>query len=147
MKYIFILAGLWLASHQVMGQTASPTPIGFTYKIDSGMPGRQIYGSTQRPYAGNGDLTGRGDLSAQTQQVFENLNSALSSLGMDFSHIKQVSYHLKGETGQLDATAVSKINAVAGKYLSVGSQITEFKQLPKIAQDEVLIEIEVIAIR
>ena len=111
------------------------------------MPGRQIYGSTQRPYSSNGELTGRGDLAAQTRQVFENLNTALSSLGMDFSHIKQICYHLKGETGQLDGTAVAKIKAIAERYFSVGTQITEYKQLPKIAQDEVLIEIEVIAIR
>ena len=66
---------------------------------------------------------------------------------MDFSHIKQVCYYMKGETGQLDQTAISRINAIAEKYFSAGSQIMEFKQLPKIAQDEVLIEIEVIAIR
>lgn len=147
MKYILILAGLWLAGHQVMGQTTAPAPVGFTYKIDSGMPGRQIYGSTQRPYSSTGELIGRGDLSAQAQQVFENLNTALSSLGMDFSHIKQVSYHLKGATGQLDQTTIAKITAIAERYFSAGSQITEYKQLPKIAQDEVLIEIEVIAIR
>jgi enamine deaminase RidA (YjgF/YER057c/UK114 family) len=147
MKYFLVLAGLWLASQQVLGQTTSPTPIGFTYKIDSGMPGQQIYGSTQRPFASNGELVGRGDLAAQALQVFKNLETALNSIGMNFSNIKQVTYHLKGEMNQLDGRIVSQVVAIAGKYLPSGSQITDYKQVPKIAQDEVLIEVEVIAIR
>ena len=147
MKYVLFLAGLWLASHQVSGQTTSSAPIGFTYKIDSGMPGQQIYGSTQRPFSGNGELRGKGDLTVQTQQVFENLETALNSINMQFSNIKQVTYHLKGAIGQLDGNAISKVNAIAEKYFLSGSRITEFKQLPKISEDDVLIEIEVVAIR
>ncbi|MDB5242450.1 MAG: hypothetical protein JWP57_3075 [Spirosoma sp.] len=147
MKYILILVSLWLASHQVLGQVTPPAPVGFTYKIDSGMPGQQIYGSTQRPYASNGELTGKGNLAAQALQVFKNLETALNSIGMNFSNIKQVTYHLKGEMDQLDGSIVAQVNAIAGKYLPLGSQITDYKQVPKIAQDEVLIEIEVIAIR
>lgn len=147
MKHVLILAFLWLTGHHVLAQTSAETPVGFTYTIDSGMQGRQVYGSTQQPFSASGELVGGNDLSAQTKQVFENLKTALGTLGMDFSYVHQVTYHLKGSFGQPSEDVVAKVNAIAGAYFSGGSRITDFKQLPKIARDEVLIEIEVIAIR
>ncbi len=148
MKYGFILLMSFLLTSYAQAQTAPKPQPGYTYKVDVGVAGKQVYISGQRPFNANGDLVGAGDLSAQTKQVFENLKTALGTVGMTLRDVKQVTYHLKGVAGQVNAQASQLAMSAGTAYFTQGApQIADVRSIPKIVQDDVLIEVEVIAIK
>ena len=56
-------------------------PIGFAHVVDITGPGRTIYIAGQIALDQQGNIVGVGDLHAQTQQVFTNLQLALAAAG------------------------------------------------------------------
>ncbi|NDU96074.1 RidA family protein [Spirosoma terrae] len=143
-RFLLCLLGGLIASFAQAQSTEKP-PSGYLYKVETGVSGRQVYVSNQRPYNLNGDLVGAGDLAAQTQQVFENLKTALGSVGLTLRNVKQVTYHIKGVTTQVNSALANQVNAVSATYLTQIPGIAEMKSIPKIATDDILVEIEVIA--
>lgn len=147
--YFIFLTGLLLNSF-VQAQT-TPDPRlgqGYTYKVETGVVGKEVYISGQRPFNANGELVGAGDLSAQTQQVFQNITAALGRVGMTMRDVKQVTYHLKGVPGLVNvATSQQASNVGAVFFGQAIPGIQEVKSLAQITRDDVLIEVEVIAIR
>jgi enamine deaminase RidA (YjgF/YER057c/UK114 family) len=149
MKYCFsvlVLLGLTISLTQAQ-TTEKPAP-GYTYKVDGGSAGKTVYISGQRPFDADGNLVGEGNLLAQTEQVFANIKTALSQVGMTLDDVKQVTYHLRGVAGQVSTQDAQQVNSVGGKYLTQNSpRLTTLKNIPKIVQDNVLVEVEVIAIK
>lgn len=144
------LLTLLLLTSFVQAQTP-PDPrlgLGYTYKVETGVAGKEVYISGQRPFDANGELVGAGDLSAQTQQVFANVLAALAKVGMSMRNVRQVTYHLKGVPGQVDASASQVASGVGSSFFGQTTPgVLEIKSLAKIARDDVLIEVEVIAIK
>lgn len=137
-----------LGASLVQAQTTPKPQPGYTYKVDTGAPGKTIYVCGQRPFNANGDLVGAGNLQAQARQVFENLKSALGSVGMSLRDVTQVTYHIKGATGQISPQSSQQISSVGAAYFTQGApKIADIKSIPKIARDDVLIEVEVIAVK
>ena len=132
----------------VQAQTVPNPQLGYTYKVDTGVAGKQVYISRQRPFNAKGELVGAGDLSAQTQQVFENIVAALDRIGMTMRDIKQVTYHLKGTPGVVSASASQQVSGIGNSFFGQATPgVQEVKSLEKIARDEVLVEVEVIAVK
>lgn len=145
MKKFCITVICALLTTLAQAQTPKPLP-GYTYKVDGAVPGKQVYISGQRPFNANGDLIGAGDLSAQMRQVFENLKTALATVGLTLRDIKQVTYHIKGADGPINASAVQQVNQVGGAFFGNSSpQLSTIKAIPQIVTDEVLVEVEAIA--
>lgn len=129
-------------------QTGPKSPSGYTYKIETGAAGKQVYISGQRPFDSDGNLVGAGDLDKQTKQVFENLSKALTSVGMTLDDVKQVTYLLKGEPGIVNLQASQRATNTSATYFVRGAPgISDVKSIAKIGQDEVLIEVEVVAVK
>src|SRR5690242_11990070 len=42
-----------------------------------------------------GQLVGKGDLKAQTEQVFENLKAALAAAGSSFDHVVKINWYIR----------------------------------------------------
>ncbi|QHW00962.1 RidA family protein [Spirosoma endbachense] len=146
MKILFtVLLGVLLAPF-AQAQTTTKFPSGYLYKIEAGAVGRQVYVCNQRPFNTSGELVGVGNLTAQTQQVFENLKTALGTVGMTLRNVKQVTYHVKGQTSQVNSAISQQVNSVSATYFTQGAPgIAEIKSIPKIASDDILVEVEVIA--
>lgn len=145
-RHLLLLAPALLMALTTQAQTPVPYRPGYTYKVETAIPNTEVYVSGQRPFDANGNLVGAGDIAAQTQQVFQNLQAALAEFGMTFSNIKQVTYHLKGVTGQRDAVAEQRVSNVSGLYLPRSTaRIEATKVIPQIISNDVLIEVEVIA--
>lgn len=129
----------------------TPNPqlgLGYTYKVETGVAGKQVYISGQRPFDANGELVGAGDVSAQTQQVFQNLVAALGRVGMTMSDVKQVTYHLKGAPGLVNVSASQQASSVGTSFFGQATPgVQEVKSIAKIARDDVLVEVEVIAVK
>ena len=55
--------------------------------------GRQVHVSGQVALNASGEIVGKGDIAAQTEQVYQNLKAALSAAGADMRHVfKLVTY-------------------------------------------------------
>ena len=148
MKAYFIFFLSLLSASFATAQTTANPQMGYTYKVDTGVSGREVYITGQRPFNDKGELVGAGNLSAQTQQVFTNVVAALDKVGMTMRNVKQVKYHLKGVPGQVDVAASQLASSVgSGFFGQVIPGVQEIKSLEKIARDDILIEVEVIAVK
>lgn len=148
MKTYFVLLISLLLAPFVQAQTAPSPQLGYTYKVDTGVAGKQVYISGQRPFNANGELVGAGDLTAQTRQVFENITAALSRVGMTMGDVKQVTYLLKGASGLVNVADSQQASSVGTSFFGQAAPgIQDTKSVSLIARDDVLVEVEVIAIK
>jgi enamine deaminase RidA (YjgF/YER057c/UK114 family) len=114
-------------------------PRGYTHIVEvSG--GRTIYISGQVALDQAGRVVGAGNLRAQAQQVFENIKAALEAAGTSFANVVKLNYYL------LDASQVQVVRDVRDKYVDVENPpASTLVEVRKLARDEYLIEVEVIA--
>lgn len=132
-------------------QAPAPTPVpsGYLYKVETGIPGQTVYVCGERPFNATGDLVGSANLGAQTRQIFENIKTSLATVSMSLKDITQVKYSVKDNTG---TTQVSKLDSqllktVEATYFTIAPKIVEMKNVTQTVRSDVLIEVEVIAVK
>ncbi|MBC8161834.1 MAG: RidA family protein [Roseiflexaceae bacterium] len=117
-----------------------PQPFGYSHVVET-YGGQTIYISGQVALDAAGNLVGFADLHAQTQQVFTNLQAALASVDVTFSHVVKMTYFL------LDISQIAVVRSVRDQYINIqhppASSAVEVRRL---FRDDLLIEIEAIAI-
>jgi enamine deaminase RidA (YjgF/YER057c/UK114 family) len=115
-------------------------PTGYTHVVEV-TKGRIIFISGQIALDINGKMVGENDFRAQAVQVFENLKSALESVGADFSHVVKLNHYL------LDAKNLLTLREVRDLYVNVeqppASTLVEISQL---FREGFLIETEAVAV-
>ena len=74
---------------------------------------RTIFVSGQVALDEKGDLVGRGDIAAQTRQVFENLKRALGAAGVGFADVVKLTYYIVGYRPEM----LGPIREVRSQYL------------------------------
>lgn len=122
-------------------------PTGYLYKIEPGIPGKQIYVCGEHPFNANGALVASGDLSGQTRQVFDNIKASLATVSMTLNDVTQVTYSIKGTSVKVSADTASLLTNIGALYFTQPPKHVELKSIPKIIRDDVLIEVEVIAMK
>ncbi len=115
------------------------TPAGYSHVV-SAAGGRTIYISGQVAYDAHGTLVGKGDLRAQTRQVFANLDVALKAAGATFNDVVKANYYL------LDATQVQAVRDIRSEFFTMELPASTLVEVPRLAHPDFLIEIEVIAV-
>ncbi|SCA97176.1 Uncharacterized protein BWINRA5_00504 [Bacillus mycoides] len=101
-----------------------------------------FYSSGQIPLTASGELvTGdvTGDVTVQTEQVFENLQAVLAEAGASFDTVVKTTVFLK------DMDDFNAVNEVYGSYFSTHKPARSCVQVAKLPKD-VSVEIEVIAL-
>jgi enamine deaminase RidA (YjgF/YER057c/UK114 family) len=115
-------------------------PTGYTHVVEV-TKGRIVFISGQVALDINGKMVGENDFRAQAVQVFENLKSALESVGADFSHVVKLNHYL------LDAKNRPTLREVRDLYVNVeqppASTLVEISQL---FQEGFLLETEAVAV-
>jgi len=86
-------------------------PRGYTHVVEV-LSGRPVYISGQIALDQSGNVVGKGDIRAQTVQVFENLKNALASVGLGFENIVKFTYYLT------DITSLPTVREVRSSYLN-----------------------------
>ena len=124
---------------QRMNPPGLSTPTGYSH-IVSARGGRTIYISGQVAFDAKGQLVGKGDLTAQTKQVFANLDTALKAAGATFNDVVKTNYYL------LDASQVQVIREVRSQYFTKELPASTLVQVERLANPDFLVEIEVIAV-
>ena len=105
--------------------------------------GKTIYISGQVSVNENGELVGKGDLRAQTVQVFENLKISLAAAGATFKDVVKSNLYVVN----LKPADVPIIREVRGQYFSPEHPPTStLVGVEKLVREDLLIEIDVVAV-
>ena len=151
MKYFrnFLICVVLASCSQAQTAPQPKVPSGYLYQIQPGIPGKTVYVCGERPFNANGDLVGAGNLNAQTRQVFENVKTALATVNMSLTDITQIKYSVKEESGviQVPSAKAQVLQGVQADFFVQTPKIVETKAVAQTVREDVLIEIEVIAIK
>ena len=123
-------------------RTNPPTlsrPTGYTHIVESTGPGKTIYISGQIALDKDGNVVGAGNMKAQAEQVFKNLQAALDAAGATFSDVVKMNTYI---TDMEQAPAVREVRA---RYFGDTTPASTLVQVVRLARPEFLLEIEVIA--
>ena len=115
------------------------TPTGYSHVVTA-QGGKTVYIAGQVAFDAKGQLVGKGDLAAQTRQVFENLTVALKAAGATFANV------VKANTYMRDASQVAVVREIRSKYFTGDLPASTLVEVPRLANPDFLIEIEVIAV-
>ena len=123
-------------------RTNPPTlskPTGYTHIVEVNGPGKTIYISGQIALDKDGKVVGAGDMKAQAEQVFKNLETALAAAGAKFSDVVKMNTYI---TDMAQAPAVREVRA---RYFGDTAPASTLVQVVHLARPELMLEIEVIA--
>lgn len=127
------------AAIERMNPKGLSTPTGYSHVV-AARGGKTIYIAGQVAFDAAGQLVGKGDLAAQTRQVFENLAVALKAAGATFSNVVKTNYYMR------DASQVAVVREIRSKYFTNELPASTLVEVPRLANADFLIEIEVIAV-
>ena len=127
------------AAIERMNPAGLSTPTGYSHVV-SARGGKTVYVAGQVAFDTKGQVVGKGDLAAQTKQVFENLSIALKAAGATFDHVVKTNYYMR------DAAQVAVVREIRTKYFTKELPASTLIEVPRLAQADLLIEIEVVAV-
>jgi reactive intermediate/imine deaminase len=113
-------------------------PTGYTHVVTVS-PGRTVYIAGQVALDVTGKVVGEGDMRAQAEQVFKNLEAALTSAGATFKDV------VKMNTYTTDMSQAPAIRDVRARYFGDTTPASTLVQIVHLARPELMLEIEVIA--
>jgi 2-iminobutanoate/2-iminopropanoate deaminase len=123
-------------------RTNPPTlskPTGYTHVVEVTTPVRTIYIAGQIAFDKDGNVVGAGDMKAQAEQVFRNLEAALAAAGAKFADVVKMNTYV---TDMEKAPAVREVRA---RYFGETTPASTLVQVARLARPELMLEIEVIA--
>ena len=111
-----------------------------SHYTDAVVAGKTIYVSGCGASDENGNLVGRGDITAQTRKTLDNMKIALAAAGGTLDDVVKVTVYLA------DVNDRQKVNAVRKEYFKDNKPASTLIEISKFALDGMLIEIEAIAV-
>ena len=115
------------------------SPPGFTHVVEV-TGGRTVYISGQIAVDQSFRIVGKDDFQAQAQQVFENLEAALTSVGADFTHVVKLNIFV------VNMADLALLRGVRDRYVNTEHPpASTAVEVRKLALDGLLLEIEAIA--
>ena len=103
-------------------------------------PGKLIYTAGQLARDASGKIVGPGDMRAQLEQTFKNLDACLKAAGATWADV------VKTNTFVTDYEAFSQHRDVRMRYLGVATPTSTTIQISRLAQPEAMVEIELVAV-
>ncbi|MDC0764570.1 RidA family protein [Brevibacillus sp. HB1.2] len=120
-------------------ETMPPT-FGYTHAVEV-RNARTIYVSGQVALNREGQVVGTGDLAAQTKQVFDNIQFALEASGVSFEHVVKLTFFVT------DISKMHIVREIRDQYVNTETPpASSAVEVSKLIRDELLIEIEAIAV-
>ena len=124
-------------------RTNPPTlskPTGYTHIVEVAGPAKTVYISGQIAFDKDGQIVGAGDMKAQAEQVFKNLEIALKAAHAKFSDVVKMNTYV---TDMDQAPAVREVRA---RYFGEATPASTLVQVVHLARPALMLEIEVIAV-
>ena len=119
---------------------ALSAPTGYTHIVEVTGPAKTIYISGQIAYDKEGKVVGAGDMTAQAEQVFKNLQTALAAAGATFADVVKMNSYIT------DMSKVQAVRDVRARYFKDATPASTFVEVKGLVRPELLLEIEVIAV-
>lgn len=137
----FLLVAPTYAQKQYINPSGDKPP-GYTHVVVSGSAGKTLYIAGQVALNEKGEVVGRGDLGAQTQQVFENLKKALAAAGATFDDVVKMTTYIVNYQPE----HVAILRQIRQSYLNMNNPpANTLVGVQALYRPELLIEIEAIA--
>jgi enamine deaminase RidA (YjgF/YER057c/UK114 family) len=114
------------------------TPTTYSHIVRAG---NTLYIAGQVGADAQGKVVGQG-MTAQLEQVLENLQIALKSQGADFSHVTKITIY----TTDVDAFRAPDAAAIRAKYFGANRPASTLVGISRLAAPEYKVEIEAIAV-
>jgi 2-iminobutanoate/2-iminopropanoate deaminase len=112
----------------------------YSHVVTVNGPGKTVYIAGQLARDGAGNIVGKGDMRAQLEQTFKNLEACLKAAGASWADV------VKTNTFVTDYQAFSQHSDVRMRYIGVASPTSTTIQISALAQPEAMVEIEMIAV-
>jgi 2-iminobutanoate/2-iminopropanoate deaminase len=112
----------------------------YSHVVTVNGPGKTIYVAGQLARDADGNVVGKGDMRAQLEQTFKNLDLCLKAAGASWADV------VKSNTYVTDYEAFSQHSDVRMRYFGVASPTSTTIQISRLAQPEAMVEIELIAV-
>ena len=119
---------------------ALSAPTGYTHIVEVAGPNRTIYISGQIAFDKDGKVVGAGDMKAQAEQVFKNLETALTAAGATFTDVVKMNSYIT------DMSKIQAVRDVRARYFKDVTPASTFVEVKGLVRPELLLEIEVIAV-
>src|SRR5690242_17566119 len=103
-------------------------PAGYTHLVEVSGAAKTIYVAGQVALDASGALVGAGDMKAQVEQVFRNLEAALAAAGATFADV------VKMNTYVTDMTELAALREVRSRYLGSALPASTLVQVPALAR-------------
>jgi 2-iminobutanoate/2-iminopropanoate deaminase len=111
-----------------------------SHYTDAVLAGGFLWISGMLPTDAEGNLVGKGDVVAQTEQVFRNIEAVLTAAGLTFAQVARVTVYLRNVDDR------PLINPVRRKYFGESRPASTLVEISRLAMDDALIEIEAVAV-
>jgi 2-iminobutanoate/2-iminopropanoate deaminase len=112
----------------------------YSHVVTVNGPGKTIYVAGQLARDTDGNIVGPGDMRAQMEQTFKNLEACLKAAGAGWADV------VKTNTYVTNYEEFSKCSDVRMRYFGVASPTSTTIQISRLAQPEAMVEIELIAV-
>src|SRR5882724_9615462 len=109
--------------------------------------GKIVYIAGQVALDKAGNLVGKDDLRAQTQQVFENLKAAVQAAGGDTSNLIKLNIYCAESVDPTQIPVIREIREIRDKFVNTANPTTStFVVVKRLVRPEWLIEIDAVAV-
>ena len=138
---IVVLAGVAAVAGQAL-QRVDPkglsTPATYAHIVKAG---KMIFIAGQVGATADGKIVGPG-MKEQTEQVLKNLQTALASQGLDYSHVAKITIF----TTSVSEFRAPDVAAIRAKYFAGNRPASTLVQISQLASPDYKVEIEAIAV-
>ena len=136
-----LLAAVAFAQVRRTNPPALSAPTGYTHIVEVTGAVKTIYISGQIAYDKDGKIVGApGDMKAQAEQVFKNLQTALTAAGATFADVVKMNSYIT------DMSKVQAVRDVRAQYFKDATPASTFVEVKGLVRPELLLEIEVVAV-
>jgi enamine deaminase RidA (YjgF/YER057c/UK114 family) len=119
------------------------TPRGYSHVVVA-TGGRTVYVAGQIAVNAKGEVVGKGDLKAQTEQVYRNIKTALAAAGAGPKDVVKATIFVVGFKGAEDVAIVRAVRD--GFFAGVAPPASTFVAVTALANPDGLVEVEVVAV-
>src|SRR5678815_1182612 len=102
-------------------------PTGYTHVVEVPGPAKMVYIAGQIALDKDGKVVGAGDMKAQAEQVFKNLDAALTAAGAKFSDVVKMNTYIT------DMDKAADVREVRAKYFKDVTPASTLVQVVRLA--------------
>src|SRR5262245_33684808 len=115
----------------------------YTHAVTAEGAGRLVYVSGQVSWDASGNLVGKGDMRAQSEQVFKNVTAALKAAGAGWGDVIKMNGYMVG----LNPERVTAYREVRTRFLKEGAlPASTLVGVEALVHPDLLLEVEVVAV-